>query len=135
MSKKRLEERVEQVELVGPAVLKGYRFLYNKIGKDGAGKANVIRMKSSEVHGITFKLSNAQFKRLDKFEGAPRHYKRQVVQVITLENNALEVITYIAHYPISPNPIRPNQEYWRHIQNGALENGLNPTLFSFKQVS
>ena len=128
MSQQRLQDRIGAATLIGPAVLHGWRFAFNKRGGDGTGKANIVLDRSSKVQGVVYHVTDEQLKRLDHFEGAPNHYLRHPVHVESAQGKQLQAITYVAHQNfLVPDKLKPSKEYYELVERGALENKLNPS--------
>lgn len=126
MSIKRLEERVGKVKNLGKATLKGYTLCFNKKGRDGTGKANIVSKSQTQTEGVVFELSHRQLLKLDPFEGAPRHYERKYVQLLNDKGEQIEAITYVAKPQWTvKKPLQPSKEYLNHILQGARENQIH----------
>jgi len=78
LSSARLRARLEEVEVVGPAVLAEHRLALDKRGHDGSAKANVVRHPGERVWGVVYELATAHVEVLDRFEGG---YERVGVEV------------------------------------------------------
>lgn len=97
-------------------ILKGYRFIINKISQKNPniGFANIIKDENSEVEGIIYEVNINDILSLDKYEGAPKHYRRE-----TLNVNNEEVIVYIANDSwTSVDELYTTEEYKNHILEG-----------------
>lgn len=98
------------------ATLKGYKFIINKISKKnpGVGFANIIRDDNSEVEGIVYEVSQEDILKLDKYEGYPKHYRRESF-IINDENT----IIYIANDNwTSVNELKASEDYKEKILEG-----------------
>lgn len=106
--------------------LKGYRFIINKKSqKDNSiGFANIIKDDNSEVEGIVYEIIDSDILKLDKFEGFPRHYYREIHKI-----NDEDVVVYIANNSwISTNELLTTEEYKNHILEG--KNFLSEQYFN-----
>lgn len=68
--------RCPQSRVLGKGILPAYRFRI-----DGRGYATVDEDLSGSVQGIVWALSQEDEKNLDRYEGVPRYYTKQIVQV------------------------------------------------------
>lgn len=96
--------------------LKGYRFTINKMSQknNSIGFANVVKDPNSEVEGIIYEVNHADILKLDKFEGFPRHYRREILDI-----NNKQVIVYIANQKwTTQNELGTTEEYKNHILEG-----------------
>ena len=99
--------------------LPNYRFTFNKRGDDGSGKANIVPDEKAKVWGVIFRCTKKTLDRLDKDEGAPKHYRRQTVSVFTDEDVEYEAITYVAQDSKIQDGLKPTSDYLKHIIDGA----------------
>ena len=124
MNSKRLKERVNRNDIrwqVG--YLQGYELVFNKVGSDGSGKANIRRKEPSSVYGVLYLLTEEELQRLDKHEGVPNHYKRICLPVET-EAGTVQAISYIAAEGKVREGLRPRCDYLEHLIKGAEEHSL-----------
>jgi gamma-glutamylcyclotransferase (GGCT)/AIG2-like uncharacterized protein YtfP len=141
MSFERLFERCSSCQNLGVAILDNYRlvFMTNNRGKI---VANIEPFKGERVVGILYHLTQADLKKLDRYEGRPYVYKR-VQMDVTLENGRqIETFTYAMekYYSVyreadelgkTPQPTeqfyrrrygKPRKDYLNHILKGFEEN-------------
>ena len=131
MLKARLEERVSLVKSLGKATLKGYSFSYSKLSViDKSGKGNIHPNKKSNVEGVVFELTQSQIEKLDKYEGVPHHYLREI-KTITFDNQQMiEAFIYIANAKKIDQGLRPTKEYLKRVLAGAHEHELSAHYIS-----
>ncbi len=122
MSQKRLRELGIKPKRSFVAELRNHKLDFNKLGSDGSGKANVERDGNSKVLGIVFEITESDLKELDRYEGAPAHYRRRNVTVKPEEGETCTAVTYLAVR--KAQGLKPNAEYVRKIIEGAIEAGL-----------
>ena len=116
MNDNRMTERGVNFLSKEKGTLKGYRFIINKKSQKNPniGFANIIRDDNSEVEGIIYEVSQEDILKLDKFEGFPRHYRREIFII-----NDKECIIYIANDEwTSINELIATEEYKNHILEG-----------------
>jgi len=111
MDLNQLQGRVGKVKVLGVAVLKDYTLKFNKLSVYRGGCANIEPAEGEEVWGILFELSEEQLKELDRYEGAPSHYRRIKVKVQTEEGKEVEAITYVACKEYKREGLRPSDDY------------------------
>jgi len=116
MDEKRMMERGVFFTSKEKGTLKGFRFIINKKSQKNPniGFANIIRDDNSEVEGIIYEVSQEDIFKLDKFEGHPKHYKRETYII-----NNKECIVYISNNIwTSTNELESTEEYKNHILEG-----------------
>jgi gamma-glutamylcyclotransferase (GGCT)/AIG2-like uncharacterized protein YtfP len=123
---KRKELRTGVIREALRAKLPGYRFVFNKLGTDGSGKANIVQDETSEVWGVVYRCSPKAMKILDRYEGAPDHYRRHTVHVILESGKEREAIAYIACPKYLREGLKPTPTYLNHILEGARKHNISP---------
>jgi len=116
MDDKRMTERGVNFLSKEKGTLKGYKFIINKKSQknQNLGFANIIRDDNSEVEGIIYEVNPEDILKLDKFEGAPKHYRRETY---TIDNK--QCVIYIANNEwTSKNELEATYEYKNHILEG-----------------
>lgn len=116
MNDKRMTDRGVNFLSKEKGTLKGYKFIINKKSQKNPniGFANIIRDDNSEVEGIIYEVTEEDIIKLDKFEGAPKHYRREIY---IIENK--QCVIYIANDVwTSTNELEATEEYKNHILEG-----------------
>lgn len=116
MDYSRMLERGVNFSSKEKGILKGYRFVINKISQKNPniGFANIVKDDNSEVEGIIYEVTSDGILKLDRHEGAPKHYRREIMSI---DNE--EVIVYIANdLWITNNELLTTDEYKNHILEG-----------------
>lgn len=123
----RIKERVPSACVLGNAALCGYTLRFNKLSKDGSGKANIVPSTDPRavVHGVLYRLDEDERPRLDRAEGLGQGYRIRHVRVRRDGEGAEEeAFTYVA----SPEAIRddppPVRSYRDMVIQGATQNQL-----------
>lgn len=129
MSSKRMIDRGVNFKSREKGTLKGYRLVINKISQKtpNIGFANIIKDENSEVEGIIYEIYDDDIIKIDKHEGSPKHYIRELHNI-----NGEYCVVYIAN----PNwttqyELNTTQEYKNHILEGKeflSENYYNKLL-------
>ena len=100
-------------------ILKDWKLRFNK--KASAGDwtfANIEKIKGEIVEGIVFGIHESDLDKLDKFEGAPNHYRRETIGVLT-QGKSIECITYIAQPKHIKEGLLPTEEYVGFLISGS----------------
>jgi len=99
--------------------LKDWKLKFNKKASAGDWSfANIEPSKGDIVEGLVFEIKESDLKLLDKFEGAPRHYRREFLVVETY-TETIKCITYIAQTEHVVEGLLPTKEYMEFLLNGA----------------
>ncbi|MFI5296472.1 MAG: gamma-glutamylcyclotransferase family protein [Polyangiales bacterium] len=78
-----LAERLGHEVEVGPAILDGYKRVFRGFSRRwGGGVAHVVKRAGSAVYGLVAIVSERDLEVLDRHEGVPTVYKRNVVTVL-----------------------------------------------------
>ena len=120
------EERTGVVRKALLCRLPGYRLAFNKKGRDGTARANIMEAGPEEVWGVAYLCDETAMTRMDKDEGVPGgHYRRQRVEVITASGHMrLDAIAYVAGEEFIFPEGEPSCEYLARILEGARKHGL-----------
>ena len=134
MSSSRLTERGVNFLSKEKGTLKGYKFIINKKSQKNPniGFANIIKDNSSEVEGIIYEVNEEDLIKLDKYEGAPKHYKRETYII-----NNKKCVIYIANKEwTSINELKATEEYKNHILEGKefLSDNYYKKLLEIKTI-
>lgn len=102
--------------------LENYEILFNKKARGGTATANIHPASGKIVYGVLFKIPEPALKALDRFEGAPMHYRRIEVTVADGEGNRVPAQAFIATKV--DKGLRPAPHYLQAILEGADEHHL-----------
>ena len=114
-----MEQRCPDAQVVGPVTLKNYELRFR-----GYGFATIAPKRGSVVHGLLWKLTPACEQALDRYEGYPRHYIKEVVKVQTADGSKIPVMAYIMAEPMCRTPAMPSPEYYHTIRQGLVANRI-----------
>jgi hypothetical protein len=113
--------RCPDATIVGRGVIENYALKYR--GSKTGAYATVIKEEGKSVPVLVWKISPADERRLDVYEGFPTFYYKKKV-LVTLENGhrvyAMAYIMFDAALPGSPS-----NYYIRTIYDGYIANGLD----------
>jgi hypothetical protein len=118
MSTPRIVKRIGTVNQRGIAKLARHRILFDKAGKNGTGKTNIGRRQGSEVWGVLFGMTAAQFARLSGYEAG---YVEETV-IVLLGGTEVKAQTFVAS-KLTPR-LTPSRKYLDYLIAGAREHGL-----------
>lgn len=112
LSLKQLKDR-SFIHSKTPAKLYDYELVFNKISKKnpGVGMGNIVEKKGSVVEGMAYELDNIAVGILDKSEGVPVHYFKDVVKIQLESGEMINAITYIANPKMIDNSLLPARSY------------------------
>lgn len=105
-----------------PAQLPNYELRFNKKVRGGTAAANVQPAQGKTVHGVVYRIEEGAFRALDRFEGAPEHYRRIEVRVNPEGAQPVSAQVYIATKV--EKGLRPATHYLQALLKGAGEHGL-----------
>lgn len=97
-------------------ILNGYKFIINKKSQKipNVGFANIIKDDNSFVEGVVYEVKVEDILKLDRFEGSPKHYRREIMII-----NNEQVVVYIANDAWTTNDdLQTTEEYKNHILEG-----------------
>jgi hypothetical protein len=120
----RLLERIASARYDRIACLSGHDFRFQKVGRDGSGKADAYPTGSSDdvVWGALVEVVDAELVALDRFE--PGYDRREVEVELPNEGEWRRAFTYVAQ-PAVVDPSRlPFSWYRRLVAAGGLARGL-----------
>jgi gamma-glutamylcyclotransferase len=119
MDNERLFSRIGSADKFDNGTISGKKLLFNKLGQDGTGKANLINHDDGVAFGILFRVNESDLIKLDKFEVG---YKRKTLKIKSDNHGHITAISYLADS--YTDFISPSKEYMNHIINGADDMSL-----------
>jgi len=119
MSRARLAARVPGARPLGRARLPGGRVLFNKRGRDGSGKANLVEHPGAEAWGVAWRVATRHLPLLDRYEPGYLRLSRPVELDDGLVHTA-HVYVWHGHGP----ELSPFDWYLEHLLVGAREHAL-----------
>jgi len=103
----------------------GYRLVFDKLGSDGTGKANLVPDDRCRVWGAVYRCSAETLIQMDRYEGVPGgHYLRTTILVQAESGEELEAVTYVAGEEHKRPFLQPSDDYLERIIRGARHHGL-----------
>jgi gamma-glutamylcyclotransferase len=123
MLTRRLTERTASAATVGIGFIEGHRLAFDKVSRDGSGKADIEATgnPTDRVYGVLFRIAAVEERKLDDAEGLGGGYRKGNVQVVTA-NGISPAVAYIA--TDKEAACRPYDWYKALVLAGAVEHGL-----------
>ena len=121
----RLRERCPSVRPLGRAWVPGWQLTFDKLGRDGSGKATIIPATAEDmVSGTLFNMSASDLPALDRAEwGYIRHDDFSVTTASGPQ--PVLAVTYIAPPQICRSGLSPFDWYLELIKAGQREHGCS----------
>lgn len=116
MGPRRLQARVNSARCLTPALVKGYRFAFNKLSRDGSAKAGIEQALAESVQGVLYEIDMLDVRALRKVEGVGRGYEESIVKT-TYGGEPIEALTFVPTDICSDRA--PYSWYLFHILIGA----------------
>lgn len=115
-----MKDRCPGAVQIGSTVLPGYRITFR--GNWRMGVANIEPRKGSSVPVGIWSITEADERRLDRYEGYPALYTKQVMMVKLPDLRTVPAIVYV----MTPNKAwcRPSPDYLRTIRQGYQDFGF-----------
>jgi len=123
LNRKQMLERCPDSKPRFFATLHNYKLVF--VGWSRQWRGGVVSIKSfrgERVLGAVYEISEADLRRLDKYEGYPTNYNRFKVTVFNEGGEPIEAITYIKSGQLEETP--PSKEYLAVIQQGYRDWGI-----------
>ena len=77
------------------AVLDGWRLVFDlAVGKGERAVANLLAEPGASTTGVAYRIDAEQARHLDRTEGVPRAYRREVVRLVDAGGEPLDGFTY-----------------------------------------
>ena len=124
-----MKSRAGEIFEERPGRLENYELVFNKKVRGGTGGANIRPAPGKAVLGVLYRINESAFRNLDRFEGAPEHYRRIEVTVRDVNGETITAQAYIATKV--EKSLRPAPHYLKTILDGAAEHGLPSEYMEF----
>lgn len=113
--------RCPSSEVIGKATLNDYKLAFR-----GHGFATVLPSPGDAVQGVLWWIASEDERRLDFYEGYPRHYEKETVTVYAADGTSQEVMVYTMAAPLKDRITPPSPPYLEGILRGCEQNGIDP---------
>lgn len=117
----RLEKRIGPCDIISVARLQRAELRFHKIGLDRSGKCDIVFQQnySMEVWGVVYQISERQKSRLDQYESLGQGYQILNTEVLTQQNQSMNVFTYQAMPQYIDHSLKPFDWYHELVMLGA----------------
>ena len=95
--------RCPSSEVMGKVTLNDYKLAFR-----GHGFATVLPSPGDAVQGVLWRLTPEDERRLDFYEGYPRHYEKETVTVYATDGTSQEVMVYTMAAPLKDQITPPS---------------------------
>jgi len=123
--------RCPDAKYLGSAMLKDQNLIF--CGQADHSFATIETMEGKEVPIGLWEISARDEKALDRYEGYPRLYIKQTLEVRTFDGQRASVMAYIMNPELHLKPALPLKEYYLGIKKG-FEQKPKALLYSSKLV-
>lgn len=113
-----MDNRCPLAQLVSRAVLEGYELAFR------CGVLTILLAKDGKVEGVVWKINAHDESALDRYEGYPRLYGKELLTVQT-EEGQQRVMGYIMNAPYRDKPQFPTAGYAAVVLQGYEKNGIS----------
>lgn len=119
MNLEQMDYRCPNSYVVGNGKLKGWKLVFNV-------HADVIETNRENdfVPVVVWNIADADWKRLDLYEGYPSYYIKETVNVI-LDNGKIEKAIVYVMADNRKGICRPTKDYFECIETGYIENKID----------
>ena len=122
MSRAHFRSRVGEIAEEQVGKLENYEIVFNKKARGGSATANIRPAPGKNVYGVLYRIAEPALRSLDRFQGAPEHYRRIEVSVTAADGNKIAAQAYIATKV--EKGLRPAGHYLQSILDAAAEHNL-----------
>jgi gamma-glutamylcyclotransferase (GGCT)/AIG2-like uncharacterized protein YtfP len=122
MSRAQFRSRAGEVAEEQVGKLENYEIVFNKKARGGSATANIRPAPGKNVYGVLSRIAEPALRSLDRFQGAPEHYRRIEVNVTGASGDKIPAQAYIATKV--EKGLRPAGHYLQSILAAAAEHDL-----------
>lgn len=123
MNLEQMDFRCPAARAVGAVRLDNYRLAF--CGKvPGCGVATILPEEGSHVDGVLWEITPECERNLDRYEGYPHLYGKEMACVKDKAGMEMEVMVYTINSPYKEHPSSPSRLYLDGILEGCRQNGI-----------
>lgn len=119
-----MDYRCPAAEVVGNAKLMDYRLTFCSRNPN-SGVATILPEKGSYVEGVLWRITDDCEKSLNRYEGYPHLYGKEILQVQMPDGEGVQCMAYVMNAPFKDYPAIPSQFYLDGILRGCEQNGIS----------
>lgn len=116
MNVEQMSRRCPNAKPIGKTVLKNYKLIFK-------GVADIEKSESEEVPVVVWEITKECEKALDIYEGYPRLYRKEYVQIEINGKTELAMV-YVMNYA---KGAKPSEYYYNVIKQGYKDFDINTT--------
>jgi gamma-glutamylcyclotransferase len=117
LSRAQMRQRCPDAKPKFSAVLPNYKLLFTGWSREWhGGKATIQPFKSAKVKGAVYEISEADLRKLDRFEDYPGTYTHLNIMVFNEDDVAVKALTYVKTR--QEEETKPSPEYVTIIKQG-----------------
>ena len=116
MWREQMNNRCPDHHYFGNGILKGYRWIISD-----RGYANIVESDTDEVHGVVYKITEADELSLDEYEGVQKGSFRKEIKYVEIAKMNFRCLVYID--PVAAVG-KPKDEYVNRIKKGVADANL-----------
>ena len=117
----RFQKRIGEAVSISIGEMRNARLRFNKIGRDGSGKCNIVKTYDVEgkVFGAIYDVSNEQEQSLDRFEFLGDGYDKISIDVYVPDGGIRTCFKYVAMPDFIDDQLKPFDWYKELVYLGA----------------
>ena len=120
LSRAQMRQRCPDAKPKFSAVLPNYKLVFTGWSREWhGGKATIQTFKGAKVKGAVYEISEADLRKLDRFEDYPGTYAHLNVMVFNEDDVAVKAITYVKTR--QEEETKPSPEYIITIKQGMKD--------------
>ena len=112
--------RCPDAEMIESVQVENYRLAFR-----GSGVATILLEKGSRVEGVLWRISADDERSLDVYEGYPRLYGKEKIEVQLSSGQRISTMAYCMNNPYARYPATPPKGYLAGILEGCRQNGID----------
>lgn len=121
MDENQMQFRCPESKLIGKGKLKNWRLMFK--GSLSGNYATIEREKNFEVPILLWKISKADEKNLDRYEGCPNFYYKKEIEVEMDNGKKISAMAYIMHEERQLG--LPTKNYYSVLKNAYEKFGFD----------
>ncbi len=129
MNRAQMRARCPESQVLGHGFVRDHVLVFAQWSTSRASSvASILRSPGDRILGRVYSLSDADVKRLDRYEGYPHQYKKKSVKVeMVRPNHRMNAMTYFIPRPFEESP--PATAYFNIIAGAYAELGYTLKRF------